>query len=105
MRSIAIALKPRLQESLAKLTEAGDKTGTEINISTTKARVNGREDTEEEQLLVKEKRMENITELVYFGTLLTEDNDGSGKFQGRIARATGVTEQFGKILRTKMNIL
>src|SRR6218665_1878756 len=68
--------RERRQESLTQLTEAGEKTGLEINISKTKTMVNGRKDTEEEQLSIKNKMIENITELVYLGSLITEDNDG-----------------------------
>ena len=63
--------------------------------------VNGRKGTEEEQLSVKDKKIENITEFVYLGSQLTEDNDGSRGVQRRIAKATGAMEQFGKIWRSK----
>jgi len=104
--------RERLQESLTQLTEAGGKAGLEINVSKTKTMVNGRKDKEEEQLSVKDKMIEKMTEFVYLGSLLTEDNDGSREVQRRIARATGAMEQFGKIWRsknistgTKINIL
>src|SRR6218665_1185042 len=77
--------------------------------------VSGRKDTEEEQLSVKDKKIENVMKFVYLGSLLsllTEDNDESREVQRRIARATGAMEQFGKIWRsknihmgTKINIL
>ena len=69
--------------------------------------VNGGKATEEEQLPVKDKRIENITEFVNFGSLLTEDNDWSREVQRRIATATGAMEQFGEIWRNKniINIL
>ena len=65
--------------------------------------VNGRKDTEEEQLSVKDKKIENITEFVYLGSLLTEDNDESREVLIRISMATGATymEQDGKIWRSK----
>src|SRR6218665_3028602 len=104
--------RERLQESLTQLMKAGEKTGLEINISKTKTMVNGRKDVEEEQLSVKDKKIENVTQFIYLGSLLTEDNDGSREVQRRIARATGAIEQFGKIWRsknismgTKINIL
>jgi len=83
------------------LTEAGEKAGLEINISKTKTMVNGRKDSEEEQLSVKDKKIENVTEFVYLGSLLTKDNDGSRKVQRRIARAAGAMKQFGKIWKSK----
>ena len=56
---------------------------------------------EEEQLVVKDKKIKNATEFVYPGSLLTEENDGSKEIQKRIARSTGAMEQFGKIWRSK----
>jgi len=63
--------RERLQESLTQMTEAGEKAGLEINISKTKTMVNGRKDTEEEQLSVKDKKIENITEFVFLDSLLS----------------------------------
>ena len=81
-------------------------------ISKTKTMMNGRKDTEEEQLVEKNKKIENTTEFVNLGSLLTEENDGSKEIQRRIARATRAMEQFRKIWRsksistgTKMNII
>src|SRR6218665_3101611 len=91
----------RLQESLSQMKEAGEKVDLEININKRKTMVNERKDTEEEQLSVKDKKTENITEFVYLGSLLTEDNDESRGIQRRIARASGAMEQDGKIWRSK----
>ena len=60
--------------------------------------VSGRKDTEEGQLSVKEKNIENVTEFVYLENLLTENNDGSREIQRRIPRATGAMEQLQKLL-------
>jgi len=38
--------------------------------------VNGRKDSEEEQLVVKDKKIENTTEFVHLRSLLTEKNRG-----------------------------
>ena len=104
--------RERLQESLTQLMEAGEKVGVEINISKTKTMVNGMKDAEEEQSSVKDKKIENITEFVCLGSLLTDNNAWSREVQRRIARATGAMKQFGKIWRsknistgTKINIL
>src|SRR6218665_1321610 len=96
--------RKKRQESLKQLTEAGEgKLILEINISKTKIMVNGRKVREEEQLSVKDKKIENITDFVYLGSLLTEDNDESRKVLIRISMATGAThmEQDGKIWRSK----
>ena len=93
--------RERLQDSLAELMGAGDKTGLEINSCKTKAMVNGRKETEEKQLSVKKKKIEDITECVYRGSLLREENDRSREIQRRIARAIGAMIQFGNIWRCK----
>ena len=77
--------REKLQEILIQLTEAGEKAGLKLNISKTKTMVNGRKDTEEEQLSVKDKKIENIAEFVNLGSLLTEDNDGRREVQRRNA--------------------
>ena len=52
----------RLQESLARLAEAGDKAGLQININKMKTMVNGRKDMKE-QLVAKDEKTKNTTEL------------------------------------------
>lgn len=56
----------------------------------------------EEQLVVKNKAIENITECVQLGSLLTAENDRSKKIQRRISIATGAMYLFGKIWLSKI---
>jgi len=50
-----------------------------------------------EELMVNSTRIENVTEFVYLGSLLTWDNDCSKEIKRRIARATGAMAGFKKV--------
>jgi len=65
-----------------------------------------------EELMINSTRIENVTEFVYLGSLLTWDNDCSKEIKRRIARATGVMAGFKKVfnsvyisVRTKLGII
>jgi len=45
--------------------------------------------------------VENVTEFVYLGSLLTSDGDCSKEIKRRIARATGVMAEFRRIWNSK----
>jgi hypothetical protein len=60
----------------------------------------GQEDIAEE-LLIGNLRIENVTEFVYLGSLLTWDNDCNTEIRRRIARATGVMAGFKKVWNSK----
>jgi len=65
-----------------------------------------------EELMINNTRIENVTEFVYLGSLLTWDNDCGKEIKRRIARATGAMAGFKKIwnsmhisTRTKLSII
>jgi len=65
-----------------------------------------------EELMINSTRIENVTEFVYLGSLLTWDNDCSKEMKRRIARATGAMAGFQKVwnnmyisVRTKLSII
>jgi len=62
--------------------------------------------------MINSTRIENVTEFVYLGSLLTWDNDCSKEIKRRIARATGAMAGFKKVwnsmyirVRTKLSII
>ena len=65
-----------------------------------------------EELMIGSTRIDNVTEFVYLGSLLTWDNDCSKEIKRRIARATGAMARFKKVwnskhisTRTKLSII
>jgi len=65
-----------------------------------------------DELIIDSTRIENVTEFVYLGSLLTWDNDCSKEFKRRIARATGAMAGFKKVcnsmyisIRSKLSII
>ncbi|XP_016299301.1 uncharacterized protein LOC107656114 [Sinocyclocheilus anshuiensis] len=89
-----------LQGNLDRINEAGEAAGLQINIEKTMTMVFGQEDIEEE-LEIRGRSIENVTEFVYLGSLLTWDNDCSKEIKRRIARATGVMAGFKTIWNSK----
>jgi len=62
--------------------------------------------------MIDSTRIENVTEFVYLGSLLTWDNDCSKEIRRRIAQATGAMAGFKKVwnsmhisIRTKLSII
>jgi len=88
--------RDKLQDNLTKVDEASKAAGLKINISKTKSMVSGREDIGQ-HLVVDSSEVENVTEFVHLGSLLTSDGDCSKEIKRRIARATGVMAEFKSI--------
>ncbi len=59
-----------LQGNLDRINEAGEAAALQINIEKTMTMVFGQEDIEEE-MEIRGKSIENVTEFVYLGSLLT----------------------------------
>jgi len=54
-----------------------------------------------DELLIGNSRIENVTELVNLGSLLTWDNDCNKEIRRRITRATGAMAGFKKVWNSK----
>jgi len=91
-----------LQENLKRLAEAGEASGLKIKIKKTMTMMFGQENIIEE-LMINSTRIENVTEFLYLGSLLTCDNDCSKEIKRRIARATGAMGGFKnfKVMRNE----
>ena len=85
--------KDKLQENLKRINETGGAAGLKVNIQKVMTMVFGQENITEE-LMIGSTRIENVTEFVYLGSLLTWDNDCSEEIKRRLARATGVMARF-----------
>jgi hypothetical protein len=103
--------RDELQENLTRINEAGEAAGLQINIEKTMTMVFGREEIEKE-LEIRGRKIQNVTEFVYLGSLLTWDNDCTKEVKRRIARATGAMAGFKTIwnskhisTETKLNII
>ena len=81
--------RDKLQDNLRIVDEESKAAGMKININETKTMVSGSEDIGQ-QLVVGSNEVENVTEFVYLGSLLTSDNDCSEEIKRRIVRAMGV---------------
>ena len=90
----------KLQGNLERINEAGEAAGLHINTEKTMTMVFGQEDIKE-GLKIKGRIIENITEFVYLGSLLTWDNDCNKEIKRRIARATGAMAGFKTIWKSK----
>ena len=89
-----------LQENLRRVNEAGEAAGLKINTEKTMTMVFGQEDIEEE-LVIGNRKIENVTEFVYLGSLFTWDNDCNKEIKRRIARASGAMAGFKTIWNSK----
>lgn len=92
--------RDELQGNLERINEAGEAAGLQINIEKTMTMVFGQESIEE-KLEIGGRSIENVTEFVYLGSLLTWDNDCNKEIRRRIARATGAMAGFKKIWNSK----
>ena len=100
-----------LQENVNRLDTAGEKAGLKINREKTKTMVLGQQEIDS-NLTVHGGEIENVTEFVYLGSLITWDNDCSKDIKRRQEKATGVFTAFSAIwnskeisVNTKLNIL
>jgi len=78
----------KLQDNLRMVDEAGKAAELKINISKTKTMVRSREDIGQ-HLVVDSSEVENVTEFVYLGSLLTSAGDCSKEIKRRIAKGNG----------------
>lgn len=85
-----------LQENVERWNEAWEAAGLQINIEKTVTLVFGQEDITKE-LVIRSKKIENVTEFVYLGSLLTWDNDCNKEIKSRVARATAAMVGFQTI--------
>ena len=92
--------RDKLQQNLVKINEAGEAVGLKINIGKTMTMVNGSKNIVK-NLEIGSNKIENVTEFVYLGSLLTWDNDCNKEIRRRIARATGVMTGFKQIWKSK----
>ena len=89
-----------LQWNLDRINEAAEAAGLQINIEKTMTMVFGQEDIGK-KMEIGGRSIENVTEFVYLGSLLTWDNDCNLEIKRRIAKATGVMAGFKTIWRSK----
>jgi len=66
----------------------------DVRLTTKKPRLVFGQEAIEEELLIGNTRIENVTEFWYLGSLLTWDNDCNKEIKRRIARATGAIAGF-----------
>jgi len=92
--------RDELQGNLERINEAGEAAGLQINTEKTMTMVFGQESIEEE-LEIGGRHIDNVTEFVYLGSLLTWDNDCNKEIKRRIARATGAMAGFKTIWNSK----
>ena len=92
--------RDELQGNLERINEAGEAAGLQINIEKTMTMVFGQESIEE-KLEIGGRSIENVTEFVYLGSLLTWDNDCNKEIRRRIARATGAMAGFKTIWNSR----
>jgi len=88
-----------------------EASGLKINIQKTMTMVFRRENVIEE-LMINSTRIENVTEFVYLGSLLTWANNCRKEIKKKIARVTGAMARFKKVrnsmyisIRTKLSII
>ncbi len=89
-----------LQGDMNQINEAGEAAELQINIERTMTVVFGQENIEEE-MEIRGRSIENVTEFVYLGSLMTWDNDCNKEIKRIIARATGVMAGFKTIWNSK----
>ena len=101
----------RLQESVGGLNKDAQRAGLRINVDKTKTMVFGR-DTIDKEIKVQDQTIENVTQFVYLGSLLTWNNDCTKEIKTRIAKAKGAMAGLNTIwsskqisYRTKLNVL
>ena len=92
--------RDELQGNLERINEAGEAARLQINIEKTMTMVFGQESIEE-KLEIGGRSIENVTEFVYLGSLLTWDNDCNKEIRRRIARATGAMAGFKTIWNSR----
>src|SRR6218665_2934982 len=89
-----------LQDSVRLLNDAGNRAGLKINIEKTKTMVFGREEMAN-KIKAGDKKVENVKEFVYLGSLLTWDNDCTKEIKMRIAKPKGVMAGFNNVWKSK----
>lgn len=101
----------RLQESVSRLNTSAQRAGLKVNVDKTKTMIFGKK-TIDREIKVQEELIENVTEFVYLGSLLTWDNDCTKEIKARIAKAKGVMAGLNNIwnskqisYKTKLNVL
>jgi hypothetical protein len=82
------------------LDRAGEKANLKINIGKTKTMAFGKEEIEN-NIKVRGENIENVTEFVYLGSLLTSDNNCTKEIRRRINKAKGIMAGFNNIWRSK----
>jgi len=100
-----------LHANINTFNAAGEATGLRISISKTKTLVFGSKTTEE-KMKVGNKELENVTEFVYLGSLLSLNNDCGKEIRSRTAKVVGAMSGFKKVwtskeisVKTKFSIL
>jgi hypothetical protein len=101
----------RLQENVCALNTSAQRAGLKINVDKTKTMVFGKK-TIDREIKVQDEVIENVTEFVYLGSLLTWNNDCTKDIKARIAKAKGVMAGLNSIwnskqisYKTKLNVL
>ena len=82
------------------LDRAGEKANLKINIGKTKTMAFGKEEIEK-NIKVRGEIIENVTEFVYLGSLLTSDNSCTKEIRRRINKAKEIMAGFNNIWRSK----
>jgi len=72
----------------------------EINVGKTKQWSQERK-TPKSEIELEDIKIENVTEFIYLGSLLTHDNDWSKEIGRRTVRATGVMAEFKNVWKSK----
>src|SRR6218665_1362721 len=101
----------KLQENVHELNIAAQRAGLKINVNKTKAMVFG-EKTTDMEIKVQDDVIKDVKEFVYFGNLLTWNNDCTKEIKRRTAKAKGVMSGLNTIwnskqisYKTKLNVL
>ena len=89
-----------LEKNITTLNQAGEKAGLRINIEKTETMVFGKEEIDK-AVEIDSKRIKNVKEFVYLGSLLTWDNDCSKDIRARIGKAKGAMAGLNKIWKSK----
>jgi len=90
----------RLEESVRTLDRAGRNSSLKINIEKTKTMVFGCRHIER-HIEIDDRKLENVENFVYLGSVLTWDNDCTKDVRARIAKAKSVMAGFNNIWRSK----
>jgi len=92
---IAESLK-QLQEITEKVNESSRRFGLKINISKTKTMIIGKS-RKELNVMIEKDKLEQVSEFVYLGSLISEDGECTRDIQRRTSLASAMIGKLSKI--------